>query len=668
MPANPVTSIWGVGPNVAERLENLGIRTVTDLLLHMPRDYQDRTRRTALSDVADGDFYVVQGRITRTAENVPRSRGLHVYFEDDSGQGEMRLVHYRSAQANNLREGAWLRLYGKPAFGRTFIHPQYQVLGSEPGEPKPEFRPIYPTTAQVSSARLNAWIKQVLPQSAFFPKYEYDGYTLADAIKLIHEPNPVTHPEETNRALRRVAFEEMLALVLIDRHARQLEIERPAQPLPSSKRLGAMLLQNLGFELTAAQKRVVTEVLNDLSESTAMRRLIQGDVGSGKTVIAAFAAIRAAENGAQTAVMSPTELLAEQHFQVFSDWLEPLGIQVCLLTSRMSTRDRSRNQARVANGEAQVVVGTHALFQERTVFNNLALSVVDEQHRFGVHQRMQLVSKGLHSHQLVLTATPIPRTLALTMFGDLDISVIDELPPNRTSIATSSHSSDRREDVINAIERQLREGHQVYWVCVAIDENSENELAASKTTYETLSERFRNLGVGHVNGRMKVAEKNSVMTAFRSGEIRLLIATTVIEVGIDVPNATVMVIENAERLGLAQLHQLRGRVGRGAEQSYCLLLYRTPASAASEKRLQAMRDSTDGFKLAEIDLEMRGMGQLFGKQQSGNDPFRIADIGYFIEQHDNVLQEADRLLREDPDLAAELLATWTPQEQGYVAT
>ena len=399
-----------------------------------------------------------------------------------------------------------------------------------------------------------------------------------------------------------------------------------------------------------------------------MRRLVQGDVGSGKTVVAALASIRAAENNTQTAIMAPTELLAEQHYQVFSEWLTPLGIEVGLLTSRMPARQRRSQQDAITNGQAQVVIGTHALFQEKTIFKNLSLSIIDEQHRFGVHQRMQMSGKGERAHQLVLTATPIPRTLALTMFGDLAVSTIDELPPGRTPIRTTLHANERREDVIAAVEQQLRNGQQVYWVCVAIDENEETNLSASTTTFEQLSERFTNIGVGHVNGRMKVDEKNQVMTAFRDGETRLLVATTVIEVGIDVANATVMVIENAERLGLAQLHQLRGRVGRGREQSYCLLLYQTPLGGSSRERLEAMRRSNDGFELAEVDLKTRGMGQIFGNRQSGVEPFRIASLSSFVERYEELSTVSERLLREDPSMADEIIATWTPEGQGYAAT
>ena len=632
----------------------------------MPRDYQDRTRRTFLRDLSDEEC-VVQGTIVEVAESYKNQRGMQVFFEDETGRGTLRLLHYGSYQRNLFRIGSWLYVYGKPAYGKTFIHPQYRVFHEDPGEPASEFRPVYPATASISSARLGAWIVQAIPETAFFPKFKYDELTLEEAVREVHQPTPTSYPDSMHGAFRRVVFDEMLAFTLVQRRQRQHK-NHETDPLPSIAGLEQKLLHDLGFALTSAQERVAGEVLDDLSKPIAMRRLIQGDVGSGKTVVAALAAIRAAENETQTAIMAPTELLAEQHFQVFTEWLTPLGIEVGLLTSRMATRQRRSQQDAITNGHAQVVVGTHALFQEKTIFKRLALSIIDEQHRFGVHQRMQMTGKGENAHQLVLTATPIPRTLALTMFGDLAVSTIDELPPGRTPIRTTIHANERREDVVEAVEQQLRNGQQVYWVCVAIDENEETTLSASTTTFEQLKERFTNIGVGHVNGRMRVDEKNQVMTAFREGEIRLLVAKTVIEVGIDVANATVMVIENAERLGLAQLHQLRGRVGRGGEQSYCLLLYQTPLTGSSRERLEAMRRSTDGFELAEVDLKTRGMGQMFGNRQSGVDPFRVASLSSFVERYEELGSVSENLLRDHPSLADEIIATWTPEGQGYAAT
>ncbi len=668
MPSELVTTVAGIGPQVAAKLINLSIHTVTDLLLHMPRDYQNRSRRTNLCDVTDDKECLVQGKIVDIEEPAKSQRsGLQVHFADDTGRGTMRLFHYSSRQRNAFRAGAWLYLFGKPAYARTFIHPQYRLFDDDPGEPAAEYRPVYPATTAISSARIHQWIKSVLHKAAFFPVFRYDDQTLAEAVREVHQPHPDSFPASMQQAYQRVMFDEMLAFTLLQRRHQQHQ-NRPTTPLPSVKDLSQRLLANLGFQLTAAQQRVAREVIDDLAKPVAMRRLIQGDVGSGKTVIAAISAIHAAENNTQTAVMAPTELLAEQHYQVFSEWLTPLGIDVSLLTSRMPTRQRRSQHQAIADGQVDVVVGTHALFQEKTIFKQLSLAIIDEQHRFGVHQRMQLSGKGENAHQLVLTATPIPRTLALTMFGDMAISTIDELPPGRTPIKTTLHTSSRREDVIDAVEQQLRSGQQVYWVCVSIEENDENNLTASTTTYEQLSERLSNIGVGHVNGRMKVSEKNAVMSAFRDGELRLLVATTVIEVGIDVANATVMVIENAERLGLAQLHQLRGRVGRGAQQSFCLLLHEIPLTGTSKDRLEAMKRSTDGFELAEADLENRGMGQMFGQQQSGNDPFRVANLAAFVNRSDELRHVAVQLLAEDPALSDEIIATWTPEGQGYAAS
>ena len=664
MPSNLVTSLTGVGPQVAERLERIGIRTVTDLLLHMPRDFQDRSHRTRLADVGE-DVCVVQGEIIEA--RVPKTgRGYEVVFRDESGKGSMRLVNYHRNQLGSFQVGKWLNLYGKPSFARTFFHPQYRIFDSDPGEPKPEFRAIYAATTAITSARIATWILDGLNETAFFPKFEHDGQTLADAVRAVHQPDAATFPASVARSLARVQFDEMLAFVLLQR--RRKRADHIGEPLPAVEGLEQRFLANLGFTLTNAQQRVAEEVLTSLEKPVALRRLVQGDVGSGKTVIAALAAIRATENASQTAIMAPTELLAEQHFQVFSEWLTPLGVEVGVLTSRMPAAKRRNQQDAIASGQAQVVVGTHALFQEKTQFKNLALTIIDEQHRFGVHQRMQMTGKGANAHQLVLTATPIPRTLALTMFDDLDISTIDEMPPGRIPIKTSLHAASRRDEVIEAVARLLRNGKQVYWVCVAIDEKEESELVASTTTYEQLTNQISNVGIAHVNGRLKVDEKNKIMTAFRDGDVRLLVATTVIEVGIDVSNATVMVIENAERLGLAQLHQLRGRVGRGSEQSFCLLLHNTPLGKTATKRLEAMRDSTDGFKLAEVDLETRGMGQMFGKKQSGVDPFRVASLPLFLQRFDEIRAVADRLLDEQPALAEAIVSTWTPEGQGYAAS
>lgn len=664
MPSNLVTSLNGVGPQVAERLKKIGIRTVTDLLLHMPREFQDRSQRTRLADVKE-DACVVQGEIVEIG--TPKSgRGYQVVFRDETGTGTIHLVNFHRNQIAGFQIGKWVYLYGKPSFSRTFFHPQYSLFDSDPGEPKPEFRAIYPATASITSARIAGWIRDALNESAFFPKFEYDGQTLAEAVRWVHQPDAATFPASAESSIRRVQFDEMLAFLLLQR--RRQRTERVGRPLQAVGDLEQRFLDSLAFTLTNAQQRVAQEIQADLEKPVALRRLVQGDVGSGKTVIAALAAIRATENGTQTAIMAPTELLAEQHFQVFSEWLTPLGIEVGALTSRMPAARRRNQQDAIAAGQAQVVVGTHALFQEKTQFKNLALTIIDEQHRFGVHQRMQMTGKGANAHQLVLTATPIPRTLALTMFGDVDISTIDEMPPGRIPIKTSLHANKRREEVIDAVTRLLRNGKQVYWVCVAIDESEESELVASTTTYEQLAQQINDVGVAHVNGRLKVDEKNKIMTAFRDGDVRLLVATTVIEVGIDVANATVMVIENAERLGLAQLHQLRGRVGRGAEQSFCLLLHNTPLSKNATKRLEAMRNSTDGFELAEVDLETRGMGQMFGKRQAGVDPFRVASLPLFIDRFDEIRDVADMLLDEQPDIAKEIVSTWTPDGQGYAAS
>ncbi|MFB3105342.1 MAG: ATP-dependent DNA helicase RecG, partial [Pseudomonadales bacterium] len=446
----------------------------------------------------------------------------------------------------------------------------------------------------------------------------------------------------------KIALDELVAYYLIMRHRQSDRAHQRTIPLPQAQQLGRVLLQSLGFKLTSAQRRVVTEVLEDLARTQPMLRLLQGDVGSGKTVVAAFAAIRAAEHGMQTALMAPTEILAEQHYLTFSNWLEPLGINVILLTGRQTAKVRRQCQAAIAEGNALIAVGTHALFQNSVVFKNLALIIVDEQHRFGVHQRMALKNKGRAAHQLVMTATPIPRTLTMALYADMDISLIDELPKGRQPIETRTVPESRREEVISRVGEVLATGQQAYWVCPLIEDSEQLEAAAAESTEQLLRKSLPQIRVGLLHGRMPSAEKGQTMNDFKDGKIQLLVATTVVEVGVDVPNATLMVIENPERMGLSQLHQLRGRIGRGRESSHCILLYKSPLTETARNRLQTIRKSCDGFFIAEQDLKLRGPGELLGTRQTGEQQFRVADLRSHAHLMPQVIATGDRLLKEDP--------------------
>ena len=663
MNSDSVSSLRGVGPVLSQTLASLGIHTVMDLVFHLPTKYQDRRSRTPLNAVSIDTECLVQGTISKAETTF---QGLYVYFEDESGQGKMRLRYYSRSMMYLFEEGKWLRIFGVMHRSRAFIHPEFEVFKTKPGEPPPCFVPVYRTKSKLRNDRLRELITNALPETAFLPKLEIDGHTLESALRTMHAPDPDKHLADVESARNRIAFDEMLAYIFLRQKTAREQSEETTLALPSQQQLGRVLLRNLGFELTNAQKRVATEVLDDLGKQNPMKRLLQGDVGSGKTVIAAFAAIRAAENHAQTAIMAPTELLAEQHHQKFSEWLTPLGINVGLLTSKVPAANQRARLKQIENGNEQVTVGTQSLIQRRVAFDKLGLVVVDEQHRFGVHQRMNLWQKGSTPHQLIMTATPIPRTLAMTMFSELEVSTIDELPPGRQPIETTVHSMRKRDDIIRRVQRILHRGKQVYWVCVVIEDNEETDIQATEKVFAEFQTTMRDIKVGYVNGRMSVNEKNTTMTAFRNAEVQLLIATTVIEVGIDVPAATMMVIENADRLGLAQLHQLRGRVGRGLQKSRCVLLYQPPISDNGRARLAAMKQSNDGFELAELDLKTRGQGKMFGTAQSGADQFKFADNQLFVDCYTELNQKADEISTSQPQLIEEMLTTWNLRQSPEV--
>jgi ATP-dependent DNA helicase RecG len=658
----PVTALKGVGPALAGKLEKLGIRSAGDLLLHLPARYEDRSRLLPLDALQAGVACLTQGEVLESRVTYGGRRSLLVTIGDDRGFLTLRFFHFSRAQLDGLRPGVRVRVFGEARHGNRgweMVHPEYRTFDKEPPAPEPGLSPVYPTTRGLTQDRLRRLTAQL-------PALDWPrdvGSPYADLL-LLHRPGPETSAADLANVRERLALDELTAYYLVMRHRQSVRDRLQTTPLPRARQLGRQLLARLGFELTAAQRRVAREVLEDLERSRPMLRLLQGDVGSGKTVIAAFAAIRAAENDAQTALMAPTEILAEQHFASFSDWLTPLGIRVVLLTGSRSAREQRAAGEEIASGTAHVAVGTHALFQKTVSFAKLGLNIIDEQHRFGVHQRMALRDKGKLPHQLVMTATPIPRTLSMALYADMAVSVIDELPRGRQPIDTRALPEGRREEVIAALRKALARGAQAYWVCPLIEDPDEPGLAAAESTAESLRKSLPEFAVDLLHGRMGNADKAAAMARFKSGASRLLVATTVIEVGVDVPNATLMVIENAERLGLAQLHQLRGRVGRGSERSACILLYRSPLGAVAQARLGAIRDSQDGFFIAERDLELRGPGEILGTRQTGEQGFRIADLATHAHLLTEAVARGDRLRAERPTEARALLEAWAPLETG----
>ncbi|MCM2310889.1 MAG: ATP-dependent DNA helicase RecG [Steroidobacteraceae bacterium] len=675
----PVTSLRGVGPALAATLDRLGLRTVQDVLFHLPLRYEDRTRVVPIGTLRTGDRAVIEGEIQLAEVVFRRRRALLCRLADGSGMLTLRFFHFSAAQQESLTRGARIRCFGEvrpgPA-GLEIVHPEYRTLA--PGAPETandSLTPVYPTTEGVQQGRMRALTSFALAQ---LPGGGLRDWVTPDvlgmvglpsleaALRFVHRPPPDADIESLNAgrhpAQRRLAFEELLAHQLSLRLLRQAADRDDAWPLPRRTDLVDRCLAQLPFQLTAAQRRVWHEVSVDLERLHPMMRLVQGDVGSGKTVIAALAALRAVEHGAQAAVMAPTELLAEQHARNFTNWLDPLGVRVGLLTGRLTGKARAALAQDLASGDVQVAVGTHALFQEAVDFDQLALVVVDEQHRFGVHQRMQLREKGRaerrYPHQLVMTATPIPRTLAMTAYADLDVSIIDELPPGRTPVRTVVLPDARRDEVVTRIDTACRAGRQAYWVCPLIDESEAVRHQAAEETAAALSAALPDVRVGLVHGRMPGNRKDAVMTAFKQGQLDLLVATTVIEVGVDVPNASLMVIENAERMGLAQLHQLRGRVGRGTVESTCVLLYAPPLTPVARERLAVLRDTNDGFEVSRRDLELRGPGELLGTRQTGLMQLKVAELVRDADLLPGVQRAADLMLAGTRANIDALLRRW----------
>ena len=671
------STVNGLSKPVLARLKKLGIISPQDLLLHLPLRYVDETRLTPIRDLRPGESAQIEGKIVHAETQYHPRKALICQISDGSGEACLRFLHFYPSQAAQLKPGNHIRAFGEARhgfFGMEMVHPQYRLVHAD--EPmSTELTPVYPTTAGLSQAALrkavewaleNADTSEMLP-AAVLERLRLPGFN--QSIRFLHHPPPEASLEQLqNRehsAWRRLAFDELLAQQLSMRrhHARRRSQDAPK--LLPRRQLTAQYLQNLPFAFTAAQQRVTAEISHDLAQPHPMQRLLQGDVGSGKTVVAALAALQAVENGWQAAVMAPTEILAEQHYQKMRGWMEPLGLQVAWLSGAQGKAVRKAALQAVAEGTAQVAIGTHALFQEQVQFARLGLAVIDEQHRFGVHQRLALRMKGGQPHQLMMSATPIPRTLAMSYYADLDVSVIDELPPGRTPVTTKLISDERREEVFARVRDACLQGHQAYWVCPLIEESEALQLQTALDTYELLTRTFPELRVGLVHGRLKPAKKQAVMQAFAAGELQLLVATTVIEVGVDVPNASLMVIDHAERMGLSQLHQLRGRVGRGAEKSTCILLYQKPLSQAARARLKIIFENTDGFEIARADLHLRGPGEFLGVRQSGVPMLKIADLERDGDLLDTARNVAERMLREHPQAAEAHLQRWLGRTEEY---
>ncbi|HVW68977.1 MAG TPA: ATP-dependent DNA helicase RecG [Steroidobacteraceae bacterium] len=682
----PVTAMRGVGAALAEKLQRLGVTQVQDLLFVLPLRYEDRTRVWQIGSLSPGVRAAVEGEIQLTEVTYRKRRQLLCRISDGSGFLTLRFFYFSAAQQNGLTRGLRIRCFGeirRGPFGLEIVHPEYRRVRPEETAPLEEtLTPIYPLTEGIPQGRLRALITEALREldkSAvrdWIPAHVIDRLnlpSLKDALTYMHHPPREAELEELaagrHPAQRRLAFEELLAHHLSLKLLKQAAKTESAVVLDDREGLEAGFIAKLPFKLTNAQARALQEVNTDLNDSLPMVRLVQGDVGCGKTVVAAAAAARAAGSGLQAALMAPTELLAEQHWRNFNEWFKPLGLTVALLSGSQPARARRSAFEAIASGEIRVVVGTHALFQEGVDFAHLALVIVDEQHRFGVQQRLRLQEKGQKHgripHQLIMTATPIPRTLAMTAYADLDISVIDELPPGRTPIKTVVVPEQRRDEVVLRIVEACRAGRQAYWVCPLIEESEELRSQAAEETAAVLAEALPGVRVGLVHGRMPPAKKDEAMLAFKAGKIQLLVATTVIEVGVDVPNATLMVIENAERMGLAQLHQLRGRVGRGSEASTCVLLYRAPLSQLARERLKVIRETNDGFEIARHDLELRGPGELLGTRQTGLAQLRVADLMRDADLLPRVQETAELLLASHTESIAALAARWIGSGERY---
>lgn len=682
----PISVLKGVGPGMTTKLEKIGLNTLQDLLFHLPLRYEDRTRITTIRDLLPGTHTNIIGEITNNQIMHGKRRMLIVTLNDGTGTINLRFFHFTASQKNNLSIGTSIRCYGeinRGVHGFEIVHPEYKALDQDQELTQVEetLTPVYPTTdglRQISLRNLTdqalmrlqrGQVEELLPA-----EFLNESFSLEQALTIIHRPPPDTSTilleEGRHPAQLRLIKEELIAHNLSMLKLRQSVKKLNAVALYCDQNLNEKFLNSLSFSPTNAQARVVDEIRTDLAKTTPMMRLVQGDVGSGKTLVAGLAALTAIGQGYQVALMAPTEILAEQHAINFQQWFEPLGISVGWLVGKTKAKARATALECIASGTMQLVIGTHAIFQEQVIFNKLTLVIIDEQHKFGVHQRLSLREKGVfnnkYPHQLIMTATPIPRTLAMTAYADLDTSVIDELPPGRTAITTVAMPDTRREDVIERIRQGcLNDKRQTYWVCTLIEESEVLQCQAAQDTAIYLQEQLPELKIGLVHGRMKAVEKQQIMASFKAGELHLLVATTVIEVGVDVPNASLMVIENPERLGLAQLHQLRGRVGRGAVASHCVLMYKTPLTKTATKRLAVLRESNDGFVIAEKDLQIRGPGELLGTRQTGLAELKIADLVRDAALIPEIKQHAYILWKKYPDNANAIINRWLANKEKY---
>ena len=689
-----LSALKGIGPAIANKLNALGISSAMDLLFHLPLRYQDRTKVQPIGSIRNGYSAVVEGEIRACDIVFGKRRSLLCKIQDGTGVMTLRFFHFSAAQKKGLVPGQMIRCYGEVSLvrgGIELIHPEYQLI--IPGQPLPtaeHLTAVYPSTDGISQVRWRNYIKaafEALDKNSIpnllsdkhlslFNNKKFDNNNFTDlysTLKLLHFPPPTIDLELFSEGMhplqRRLAFEELVAQRISHLILRKDSLQESAIAINDNSHLEKQFLSLLPFQLTAAQIRVLTEIKGDITRPSPMLRLLQGDVGSGKTIVAALAALQFIQQGQQVVLMAPTEILAEQHLTTFKEWLNPLSISVNLLVSKLPAAEKRQRLADIASGETQLVIGTHALIQDQVVYHDLGFIIIDEQHRFGVEQRRTLKNKraDIHSvHQLVMTATPIPRTLAMTFYADLDYSVIDELPPGRTPIETVALSNDKRLEVIERVSNACQQGRQVYWICTLIEDSETLQCQAAETTASELAALLPDVNVGLVHGRLKSPQKQAVMSHFNSGDIQLLVATTVVEVGVNVPNASLMIIENPERLGLSQLHQLRGRVGRGSIKSHCVLLYQKPLSKNGKQRIDIMRMTNDGFKLAEKDLQMRGPGQVLGTQQSGAAIFRIADLERDADMIDAVVQASNTICNSDPDVANALIKRWCPLATNYI--
>lgn len=684
-----ILSLTGVGPRVAEKLSRMGIESVQDILFHFPYRYEDRTRVVPIGALRQGHSALIEGDVDFSQIAFSRKgksrRMLLCHMSDGTGSIVLRFFYFNKQQQNRLSKGARIRCFGEVRFGVAsleMIHPEVTFVDNESAVVEDALTPVYPLTEGVHQTLLrniasqviaglekNNYLQELLPQS-ILEKYEMP--LLSEAISCIHKPATDLNIDELTVGLhpvkQRLAFEELLAhhlsLMLLRQQVNQWE----SFELSQDNGLVNRFYDQLPYSLTRAQVRVINDILEDVKSPHAMMRLVQGDVGSGKTVVAAVACLKAIEQGYQSVLMAPTEILAEQHYNNFTDWFESLGVSTTWLSGKVKGKERQQILEKIEAGRFSMIIGTHALFQKDVNFNNLAMVVIDEQHRFGVHQRLALRDKGQKGtfpHQLIMTATPIPRSLAMTAYADLDYSVIDELPPGRTAVKTSVLPDSRRAEIIARVKLSSGKGNQIYWVCTLIEESEALQCQAAQDTASELEAVLPELRIGLVHGRLSAKEKQSVMQAFKQGKIDLLVATTVIEVGVDVPNATLMIIENAERLGLAQLHQLRGRVGRGAGESHCLLMYKMPLSDNARQRLSIMREFSSGFDVARRDLELRGPGEVLGTRQTGEMEFKVADIIRDEYLLDDVKDTVTEMLNNHADRIPLLIKRWLGKADRY---